>query len=968
MITLIGPTGNAATITLPAGSTAPLTLTNFVTAGLDNEQVNGTYTLLIDDPITNNSGVLTAWSITIDSSLVPAAPGVLQSGAPMDQNADGTPDQNPLTLPGGFTGTTPGDVYAVPAPQLTTPVTFSAAAYIGGVNTGGYILSPPFNQSTVPLIVSGPQVLSTQAVGTSGQLSSTTDNLLTDDTTSQFNVTFDRPVVINTAAAGQTPTPGSFSPNQVLSIMGPTGSISGPQLFSENGVDQMIPAATTTASGIRNSTLTVPDFNGTFTAVNVTVSLDITSTLNANLSAFLIAPNGTKVALFATGAASGQNFTGTVFNDVADTSIANGAAPYTGTFQPLGKLSSLIGLDASGTWTLQIVNTSQTASGVLSDWSLNITPQITVSPVPSSENPAKTTATSFKIGFPQQQLSGTYTIQLGANIEDQFGDGMDPGSSAGLAALRGVDQSGPTTTVRYVAPDLPKTIPAATPSSSVNTVSSNIVVPDNFMISGDQTAAGLSVMQVQLDLSYANDPDLTATLFHYAPNPTDPGTLGPLVGTPVILFSNVGSGITTANFSNTVFDDNASTPIQQGSAPFFATYNPQQSLATVFAPTPAGLSVQGTWVLVIQNSSTARTTGTFNGWSLTFQKPLPTTGVGEQGSDNTALGFRLFTLSQTSALSSEAWTSVGGASSSFETGQVNAIAVDPSDPSGNTVYAGGASGGIWKTTDFLTTSAAGPTWIPLTNFGPSAAIYISSISILARNQNPNQSVIVAATGGSISGQYISDAPGVGFLISTDGGATWTLDDSITNVSTVNNTASELDDHSNVLPISSAGRNREFVGTTAFQVTVDPELTTTGQVIIYAALSGTNGGIWRSENTGQTWSQVLAGNATSVILDPNSGLPLIPISGSNPPGGPGSSTFQGNYQIVYAGIQGTGVFISTNQGSSWHLMNGSPVTGTTIGNPLIVNANTGANVNPLVTPSPNGGTGSDRPGGPRGDQQ
>ena len=560
----------------------------------------------------------------------------------------------------------------------------------------------------------------------------------------------------------------------------------------------------------------------------------------------------------------------------------------------------------------------------------------------------QTLATEFEVLFPQQTLSGTYTIQLGPNIQDQYGDGQDPTSSAGLDVLRGIGQNDPTTTVRYVAADLPKTITPAV----VGSVSSNIAVPDSFMISGDQTAAGLSVMQVQLNLSYADDPNLTATLYHYAPNPTNPNALGPLVG-QVILFSNVGSGINTANFSNTVFDDNAATPIQEGSAPFSATYNPQQSLATVFAPS-GGMNVQGTWQIVIQNSSTTGTTGTFNGWSLTFQKPLPTNGTGEQGSDDSSVSFRLFTLSQTEALSSEAWTSVSSSSSTFTTGQVNAIAVDPSDPSGNTVYAGGADGGIWKTTDFLTTNPDGPTWIPLTNFGPSAAIYISSIAILGRNQNPNQSVIVAATGGEFSGVQETDAPGVGFLISTDGGATWTLDDSTVNVSSVNDTASELDDASNILPIGSAARDREFVGTTAYQVTVDPELTPTGQVIIYAALSGTNGGIWRSENTGQTWTQVMAGNATSVVLDPNSGLPLDPITGNNPPNGPGSPTDQGNYQIVYAGFvtPGTtgaaaGVYMSTNQGTSWALMAG------TTGNPLIVDATTGKDVNPATSPSPNG---------------
>ena len=84
-------------------------------------------------------------------------------------------------------------------------------------------------------------------------------------------------------------------------------------------------------------------------------------------------------------------------------------------------------------------------------------------------------------------------------------------------------------------------------------------------------------------------------------------------------------------------------------------------------------------------------------------------------------------------------------------GEVTAIAVDPSDPSGNTVYAAGASGGVWKTTNFLTTNSAGPTWIPLTNFGPNAALNISSIAIYPRNGNPGQSIIVAATGSALRG-------------------------------------------------------------------------------------------------------------------------------------------------------------------------------------------------------------------------
>ena len=39
------------------------------------------------------------------------------------------------------------------------------------------------------------------------------------------------------------------------------------------------------------------------------------------------------------------------------------------------------------------------------------------------------------------------------------------------------------------------------------------------------------------------------------------------------------------------------------------------------------------------------------------------------------------------------------------------------------------------------------------------------------------------------------------------------------------------------------------------------------------VSGTNGGIWRSEDTGKTWTLMLAGNATDVILDADSAVPL-----------------------------------------------------------------------------------------------
>ena len=408
--------------------------------------------------------------------------------------------------------------------------------------------------------------------------------------------------------------------------------------------------------------------------------------------------------------------------------------------------------------------TPRTTSGVLVNWSLNITPQITITP----QGAVNGLTNTFQIGFPVQQLSGTYTVQLGPNILDASNQGLDTTQTAGLDVVRGQQQNGPTTTVLYTANDnLPKAIPA--PSlAGPGVVSSSIVVPDNFYIQGDTTSSGVSGLRVQISLTYPHDPDLSAMLVY---NMGQPDAMS------VPLFSGVGNGVSTANFTNTIFDDTVTTPIQNGSAPFFATFNPQMPLLGP-GKTFQGLDAKGTWTLLVTNSSSGSGgVGTINGWSLSFQKPLPTSGLGQQGSDNVSQSFKIFTLGQTDGLSSEQWTAVGPAAITGASGQVSAITVDPSDASGNTVYVAGASGGIWKTTNFLTTDPSGPTYIPLTDFGPTSGINISSIAIFPRNDDPSQSIIIAATGSITGGEGHTGVSGVGFLMSTNGGTTWTLLDS-----------------------------------------------------------------------------------------------------------------------------------------------------------------------------------------------
>src|SRR4030095_1647676 len=95
-------------------------------------------------------------------------------------------------------------------------------------------------------------------------------------------------------------------------------------------------------------------------------------------------------------------------------------------------------------------------------------------------------------------------------------------------------------------------------------------------------------VKLSLNITYPNDPDLTAVL------------IGP-DGTEVTLFDKVGSApINQANFTDNLLDDTAQTPIQNGAAPFFGTFNPQLPLSAF-----VGKLSKGKWTLEIRSKGTA---------------------------------------------------------------------------------------------------------------------------------------------------------------------------------------------------------------------------------------------------------------------------------------------------------------------------------------------------------------------------
>jgi large repetitive protein len=536
---------------------------------------------------------------------------------------------------------------------------------------------------------------------------------------------------------------------------------------------------------------------------------------------------------------------------------------------------------------------------------------------------------TFRITFPSQSVSGTYAVQIDptSQIESESGFEVDANKNAGVALLFDQGTAGSTTTTKLYSAtnpttgsttDLGVTIPVG------GSVSSTITVPDNFLIQS---------LLLTLNITYPNDPDLTATI-------TSPSNQ------VVTLFSNVGNigaAGTRQNFTNTVFTDAATTstgaattPIGNGAPPFFGQFLPAQP---ALYSALVGTQVGGDWTLTITNTgATPTSTGTLNAWSLTAGETVGiSSGLGEPVADQTSASFRIFTMNPTNPLSSGTVTAVGPASinNSANAGSASVVAIDPVDPTGNTAYVGGASGGVWKTTDFLTTSPNGPTYVPLTNGAPVNGVNVGSIAIFDRNNDPNQSVILVGTGdGDLvnpTGLHGNSAisQGVGFLISTNGGQTWTVLDSLTNA---NASGQEIPE---------AQRDKTFVGATVYKVLIDPNLSPSGNLIFYAAVSSPTagvGGIYRSLNGGQTWANVQSGNATDIVFDPNSNT----INAlSNP---------TGNIRTLYAAFSGgatPGVYITPNQGQTWTLMAGG------LGDALYREVTTDLPVPVTNNPNPNG---------------
>ena len=195
-------------------------------------------------------------------------------------------------------------------------------------------------------------------------------------------------------------------------------------------------------------------------------------------------------------------------------------------------------------------------------------------------------------------------------------------------------------------------------------------------------------------------------------------------------------------------------------------------------------------------------------------------------------------------------------------GRATAVAIDPADATGNTVYIGGAHGGVWRSSNGLSATATNVNWTPVLDYESTLAIGAIAIQP-SGNTDPTKSVILVGTGepNSSADSYY----GLGILRSADGGTSWT---SITQ---------------------DAGGTHSFAGLGFSKIAFS---STNPQLVVAAAAAATEGfalglespvtvnrGIYYSQDAGVTWhyasvkdgsSTVSPGTVTSVVYNASAG--------------------------------------------------------------------------------------------------
>ena len=323
-----------------ASGTAPFTgsfIPDESLAGYAGKFATGTWTLKVVDSAAADTGSITGFDLFFTYPPQPCGQPVVHRRSHTVANACS------VGGPGN------GDAYADPGEALTIPVEL--------LNTG----TGAATGVVATLSSTNPNVTFTQASANYGNLAIAQSAFGSQPFVAQVgsNVACGTviPILITTVS-----NEGSWTDTISVQVGAP--------VFNSNTYTSTDVPKTISDNTIVTSNLTIAN-TGVIGDLNVQVS--ITHTWDGDLTLTLIGPNAQRVTLVNRRGSSGDNFTGTIFDDQAATAITAGTPPYTGSFRPEQPLSVFNGMAANGTWKLEVNDQAAGDTGTLTAWSIQVT-------------------------------------------------------------------------------------------------------------------------------------------------------------------------------------------------------------------------------------------------------------------------------------------------------------------------------------------------------------------------------------------------------------------------------------------------------------------------------------------------------------------------------------------------------------------------------------------------------------------
>ncbi len=137
--------------------------------------------------------------------------------------------------------------------------------------------------------------------------------------------------------------------------------------FEQEELPLPIKDANEVSIGVTTASIMV-NYDAVIKDVNVLLSID--HTYLEDLTLYLVAPDERTFLLVDQLGGEEDDFSQTIFDAEAQTSVLNGTPPFTGTYTPIDDLSELYGTSAAGVWSLKILDQFQEDVGRLIDFRL----------------------------------------------------------------------------------------------------------------------------------------------------------------------------------------------------------------------------------------------------------------------------------------------------------------------------------------------------------------------------------------------------------------------------------------------------------------------------------------------------------------------------------------------------------------------------------------------------------------------